>query len=68
MGCLLEGANQPGAAQGLPRTGLGDARCTVELRIPKLRNGSYFRGFLEPWRLAIISSVIVAASAKALLW
>ena len=25
---------------------------TVELRIPKLRKGSYFPGFLEPWRLA----------------
>ena len=25
---------------------------TVELRIPKLRRGSYFPGFLEPWRMA----------------
>ncbi len=25
---------------------------TVELRIPKLRRGSYFPAFLEPWRLA----------------
>ena len=25
---------------------------TVELRIPKLRKGSYFPGFLEPRRLA----------------
>ena len=25
---------------------------TVELRIPKLRKGSYFPGFLEPWRLS----------------
>ena len=25
---------------------------TVELRIPKLRNGSYFPGFLEPRRMA----------------
>jgi putative transposase len=25
---------------------------TVELRIPKLREGSYFPGFLEPWRMA----------------
>ncbi|MFO1038518.1 MAG: IS256 family transposase [Geminicoccaceae bacterium] len=24
----------------------------VELRIPKLRRGSYFPGFLEPWRMA----------------
>ena len=26
---------------------------TVELRIPKLRKGSYFPGFLEPRRLAV---------------
>jgi transposase-like protein len=25
---------------------------TVELRIPKLRQGSYFPPFLEPWRMA----------------
>ncbi len=25
---------------------------TVDLRIPKLRRGSYFPGFLEPWRMA----------------
>ena len=25
---------------------------TVELRISKLRTGSYFAGFLEPWRMA----------------
>ena len=25
---------------------------TVELKIPKLRKGSYFPGFLEPWRMA----------------
>ena len=29
---------------------------TVELRIPKLRKGSYFPGFLEPRRLAEMSN------------
>jgi putative transposase len=34
-------------------TALWGARAgTVELRIPKLRKGSYFPGFLEPRRLA----------------
>ena len=33
--------------------GLWETRAgTVELRIPKLRKGSYFPGFLEPRRLA----------------
>ena len=41
----------PGSAQRLPRPRLGDAGRTVELRIPKLRKGSYFPGFLEPRRL-----------------
>jgi transposase-like protein len=31
---------------------VGDPPGTVELRIPKLRKGSYFPGFLEPRRLA----------------
>ena len=31
---------------------MGDPPGTVELRIPKLRKGSYFPGFLEPRRLA----------------
>ncbi|WP_296714978.1 IS256 family transposase [Rhodoblastus sp.] len=34
------------------RARLGDAGSTVELRIPKLRKGSYFPGFLEPRRMA----------------
>src|ERR1041384_656187 len=34
------------ARDGEPRAG------TVELRIPKLRKGSYFPGFLEPRRMA----------------
>jgi putative transposase len=41
-----------GAAQRLPRPRLGDARRHVELRIPKLRKGSYFPFFLEPRRMA----------------
>src|ERR1700709_1786246 len=36
---------------------------TVELRIPKLRHGSYFPGFLEPRRLA--EQVLTAAIAEA---
>lgn len=32
--------------------GTGRRAGTVELRIPKLRKGSYFPGFLEPWRMA----------------
>ena len=44
------GADQP--AQRLPRPRLGDPAGTVELRIPKLRKGSYFPGFLEPRRMA----------------
>ena len=41
---------------------------TVELRIPKLRKGSYFPGFLEPRRLAekaltaVIQEVYIQAS------
>lgn len=35
-------------AQRLPHPGPRDAGRTVELRIPKLRKGSYFPGFLEP--------------------
>jgi putative transposase len=37
----------PDAAQRRSRSGLGD-----ELRLPKLRKGSYFPGFLEPRRVA----------------
>jgi len=33
---------------------------TVELRIPKLRKGSYFPGFLEPRRVAVNSLPIPA--------
>jgi transposase-like protein len=33
-------------------TGPGRRAGTVELRIPKLRKGSYFPGFLEPRRMA----------------
>src|ERR1043166_4190766 len=36
---------------------------TVELRIPKLRKGSYFPGFLEPRRLAEKSSDLVVQEA-----
>ncbi|MES0015342.1 transposase, partial [Mesorhizobium sp. M0037] len=39
-------------AQWLPRPGLETRAGTVELRIPKLRKGSYFPGFLEPRRMA----------------
>jgi transposase-like protein len=35
-----------GASRGETRAG------TIELRIPKLRKGSYFPGFLEPRRMA----------------
>jgi putative transposase len=41
-----------GSAQRLSRSELGDLCGTVELRIPKLRKGSYFPGFLEPRRMA----------------
>jgi transposase-like protein len=38
---------------------------TVELRIPKLRKGNYFPGFLEPRRLAekALTAVIQEAGA-----
>jgi transposase-like protein len=36
----------------LSRPRLGDPRRAVELRIPKLRKGSCFPGFLEPRRMA----------------
>ena len=36
----------------LPRARLGDPGGTVELRIPKLRKGSYYPCFLEPRRMA----------------
>ena len=39
-------------AQRLSRPRLGDAAGTIPLRIPKLRRGSYFPGFLEPRRAA----------------
>jgi transposase-like protein len=42
----------PRPAQRLSRARLADPRRTVELRIPKLRKGSYFPGFLEPRRMA----------------
>ena len=40
---------------------------TVELRIPKLRKGSYFPGFLEPRRMAekALTAVIQEAYSKA---
>jgi len=38
--------------QRLPGTAVGDALRSVDLRIPKLRKGSYFPGFLEPRRTA----------------
>lgn len=40
---------------------------TVELRIPKLRTGSYFPGFLEPRRLAekALTAVIQEALSRA---
>jgi len=37
----------PGAAQWLPRARLGDTGRTVKLRIPRLRKGNCFPGFLE---------------------
>jgi hypothetical protein len=36
----------------LPQPRLADPAGTVELRIPKLRRGSYFPAFLEPRRTA----------------
>jgi hypothetical protein len=41
-----------GPAQRLSRPRLETRAGTVELRIPKLRKGSYFPGFLEPRRMA----------------
>ena len=40
---------------------------TVELRIPKLRKGSYFPGFLEPRRMAekALTAVIQEATSRA---
>ena len=44
---------------------------TVELRIPKLRKGSYFPGFLEPRRMAekaltaVIQEAYIQASRRA---
>ena len=45
-------ARPPRPAQRLSRPGLGDVAGTVELRIPKLRKGSYFPSFPEPRRMA----------------
>ena len=42
----------PRAAQRLPRRDWETRAGTVELRIPKLRKGTYFPGFLEPRRMA----------------
>jgi hypothetical protein len=39
------------ADQRLSRQGWGDLTGTVELRIPKLREGSFFPSFLEPRRM-----------------
>jgi putative transposase len=43
---------------------------TVELRIPKLRKGSYFPGFLEPRRMAekALTAVIQEAYVKGISW
>lgn len=38
---------------------------TVELRIPKLRRGSYFPGFLEPRRMAEKALTAVIQEAEA---
>jgi len=49
----LEVEGLTGAAHGERRDRPWETRAgTVELRIPKLRKGSYFPGFLEPRRLA----------------
>ena len=39
---------------------------TVELRIPKLRRGSYFPGFLEPWRMAEKALTAVISAQRSL--
>jgi transposase-like protein len=61
---------QPAAGDGqgalLPRHPPAETRAgTVELRIPKLRKGSYFPGFLEPRRMAekALTAVIQEAGA-----
>jgi putative transposase len=43
---------------------------TVELRIPKLRKGSYFPGFLKPRRMAekALTTVIQEASSSRAAW
>lgn len=46
--CSLELEQPP---YWVSRSSQGDARGTVELRIPKLRGSSYFPGFLEPRRM-----------------
>lgn len=42
---------------------------TVELRVPKLRKGSYFPGFLEPRRMAgkVLTAVIREACVQGIL-
>src|SRR3981081_2355095 len=48
---------------GYPDRGAGTRAGTVELRIPKLRKGSYFPGFLEPRRMAekVLTAVVQEA-------
>jgi putative transposase len=53
----------PGAVQRLPRWTWETRAGTIELRIPKLRKGSCFPGFLEPRRLAVIQEAYVQGIA-----
>ncbi len=43
---------------------------TVELRIPKLRKGSYFPAFLEPYRLAekALAAVVQSSVRSPIAW
>ena len=56
------------STQRLSRPATGMLAGTVELRIPRLRKGSYFAGFLEPQRLAEKALAAVAKGQVGRLW